>query len=131
MFPDDCRQARLSVTGLEHDVALRFEMEAQHVASVVLILDDHDSPRNLRSLCVVKAAQHRVFLKRHFDDELASSSRTLAAGFNGAAVEFDDLPHECQTDAETTDGAIEALSVLHEQLENLRQHFRRDSTALV
>ena len=65
------------------------------------------------------------------DDELAASSRAVAVRRDRAAVQPHQAPHDRQPEPEPALRAIERLTLLHEQVEDPRQHLRRDADAVV
>ena len=59
--------------------------------------------------------------------ELASRTVALTVNVDRAAVERDQIAHECQADAESRLRPLQRYIALHEHVEDLRQHVRRDA----
>ena len=60
--------------------------------------------------------------RRQANDELAALARAIASCRHGAAVPFDEAADDGQPDPQTSLRAVERLTLLHEQVENPRQH---------
>src|SRR5579871_4871081 len=65
---------------------------------------------------------HRMTLAGKSHGEFAAGAGTIAVGFHLAAMKFDDLADERQTDAQSTCRSFESLAVLHKKLEDFAQH---------
>src|SRR5690606_22219373 len=64
-------------------------------------------------------------------DEFAAFAGAAAAGFDAAAVQLDDSPHECQPDAKSALSAVDLGVALHEKVEDFREEFFGDAGAAV
>src|ERR1700678_1049495 len=65
------------------------------------------------------------------EGEVAAAPAALAVSGDGAAVHGDQAAHDGQAEAEAALRAIERLPLLHEQVEDPRQHLRFDPDAVV
>ena len=81
------------------------------------------APEPVRASALTCAAS----CERQTDDELAALSRAVAARRDGAAVALDQVAHDRQSDAKPALRSVERLPFLDEQIEDARQHLRRDA----
>ena len=96
-----------------------------------------DSKRALRAVAVQAAPRRwrRAELgrgdARQAHRERRAAAIAVAGGMHAAAVHFGQPLHQREADAQAAARAVDGVVRLHEQIEDLRQHLRRDADALV
>src|SRR6187431_343739 len=65
------------------------------------------------------------------DDKFTAGSRAIAMRLHRPTMQFNNLPNQCEADSQPTVGSLQALLVLYEEFEDLREHGFRDTPTLV
>src|ERR1700677_3956674 len=102
----------------------------------MLVVDDQYALRRLsggrRSICR-RAFGGRPLARceRQTDDKLAAAAAPITFGLDGAAVKFDQLPRQRESDAETPAIRLRGRRPLHVEIKNAWEHLMRDADAVV
>ena len=120
-----------AVGGLVHLVAGLLQQVPEHVAGVVIVLDDED-PAPDPGAAGTRGRVGRVAggrAEREADREHAAPAGSFARRLDAAAVQVDEPLHQGEADAEPRRRPVEPGLALHEQVEDPRQEIGGDAGA--
>src|SRR5262249_23243968 len=112
---------RRAVGGLVNVVAGKRQLDPQHLAGVVVVLDDQDATplHACRRGCRRRRRLRRWIDARDPNGERATAAGSLAGRLDRAAVEPDERLHEREAYPEAALRSIEIALALHEEVEDL------------
>ena len=132
----NCSAAMNAAGTVVHEARLvseRGKHLGQHRRGVAVVVDDEHAagrpaaPARELQPCDRLATLQRRLRERQADRELGARASTAAGGRHAAAVQLDEAPHDRQAEAETAARALERLRLLHEEVEDSRQHVGCDA----
>src|SRR5256714_1570197 len=122
-----------AVNRLVDFVPLVLEQQLEHLAGVVVVLDDQHAPADWGRLgaAVAVPERRRHLHARQAHREDAAEPRARTVGRHRAPMQLGERPHQRQADPEAALRAVQRALALDEQAEDLRQHVAGDADALV